>query len=322
MSCQILCQFWGIIILEISLIFGTTDEAQKIPNIGTALKVIVDHRPDLCVIATGSSSFSLARDIGEPLTGRKTTLTLFPIAELELTKHYNPSELKQTLPKRLIFGSYPEVLTAETTEQQIRRILELKDSYLPKDVLQVERIKNSKVLIDLLRLLAFQLGSEASLNELGTQLGIDSKTVGRYLDLLEKTFVIFNVRGFSRNLRKEITKKSRFYFYDNGIRNAIIANFNELELRNDCGALWENFMFMERLKKRSYLNIPANCYFWRTWNRKEIDLIEEREGKLFGYEFKWSPKTKSFHPPRDWKTTYPDAYYEVITPQRYLEFVI
>ena len=192
-------------------------------------------------------------------------------------------------------------------------------SYLFKDILELEKIKNSKILLDLLRLIAFQLGQEVSLTELATQLGIDYKTVGRYLDLLEKTFVIYNLRGFSRNLRKEITKKSKFYFYDNGIRNTIISNFNEPALRNDLGALWENFLFMERLKKRACKEIFANCYFWRTWDQKEVDLVEEREGKLFGYEFTW--KNKKSKQPKEWLNTYPEASYEVITSENYLNFI-
>lgn len=297
------------------------DEAQKVPHIGSALKMMVDSNSNLRVIATGSSSFALSQDIGEPLTGRKTTLTLFPVAQTELKDHYNTSELRENVERWLIFGCYPEVITAETKEKRLRRIVELKDSYLLKDILELERIKNSKKLIDLLRLLAFQIGSEVSMNELGKQLGIDYKTVGRYLDLLEKAFVIFNVRGFSRNLRNEITKKSKYYFYDNGIRNAIIANFNELPLRNDIGMLWENFLFMERLKKRAYHQIIANSYFWRTWDQKEIDLIEEREGTLFAYEFKWKHDEKKSKPPREWLTAYPDSHYQIISRENYISFV-
>ena len=174
--------------------------------------------------------------------------------------------------------------------------------------------------MDLLRLLAFQIGSEVSLSELGKQLGIDYKTVARYLDLLEKSFVILNIRGFSRNLRKEMTKKSKYYFFDTGIRNALIANFNELSLRNDVGILWENFLFIERFKKCTYHQIIANHYFWRTWDQKEIDLIEEREGILFAYEFKWKNEKKS-HPPKDWVSAYPDAHYQMISQDNYLPFI-
>ncbi|MEK7085934.1 MAG: ATP-binding protein [Patescibacteria group bacterium] len=295
------------------------DEAQRIPGIGQGLKILTDQVENLRLIATGSSSFELAGQIGEPLTGRKTSLILYPISQIELQSIYNSYELKEKLNEWLIFGSYPEIITAKNKQEKIRLLEELTQSYLFKDILELEKIKNSKILLDLLRLIAFQLGQEVSLTELATQLGIDYKTVGRYLDLLEKTFVIYNLRGFSRNLRKEITKKSKFYFYDNGIRNTIISNFNEPALRNDLGALWENFLFMERLKKRACKEIFANCYFWRTWDQKEVDLVEEREGKLFGYEFTW--KNKKSKQPKEWLNTYPEASYEVITSENYLNFI-
>ncbi|MBU1159691.1 DUF4143 domain-containing protein [Patescibacteria group bacterium] len=193
------------------------------------------------------------------------------------------------------------------------------NSYLLKDILELERVKSSKLLLDLLRLLAFQIGNEVSLSELGRQLGIENKTVARYLDLFEKSFVIVNIRGFSRNLRKEITKKSKYYFLDNGARNAIIANFNPLEIRDDAGKLWENFLAVERMKKQSYQNIYANNYFWRTWDQKEIDWVEEREGKLFGYEFKW--KDKAVKEPTEWLEKYPGSKFEVVSPENYLKFV-
>lgn len=295
------------------------DEAQKIPHIGEGLKIIVDHVPQIKVIATGSSSFELSGQVGEPLTGRKTTLTLFPVSQIELKKLYNPYELKSKLEECLVFGGYPEVLTAAKKPEKIKVLNEIYQSYLLRDVLELEKVKSSKILLDLLRLIAFQTGSEVSLSELAQSVGIDYKTVARYLDLFEKSFVIYNLRGFSRNLRKEITKKSKYYFYDTGIRNAIISNFNGLELRNDTGALWENFLFMERLKKRAYQNIYANIYFWKTWDRKEIDLVEERDGKLFGYEFKWgNKKTRAL---KEWKKTYPEAEMEIINKENYLGFV-
>lgn len=296
------------------------DEAQKIPNIGQCLKIMVDQVPGLRVIATGSSSFELLGQVGEPLTGRKRTLTLFPIAQLELANMFNVFELRQRLEQWLIYGGYPEVVVANTLEEKREHISEIAHSYLLKDILELEKIKNSKTLIDLLRLLALQVGSEVSLTELGQSLMIDAKTVARYLDLLEKSFVIYNLRGFSRNLRKEITKKSKYYFYDNGIRNAIIANFNPIELRNDVGQLWENFLVIERLKRQHYQNIYANNYFWRTWDQKEIDWIEEREGKLFGFEFKWGKqKVKA---PKEWLQTYNNATFEIIDRDNYFEFVI
>lgn len=296
------------------------DEAQRIPNVGQGLKILVDQIPGIQIIATGSSSFELAGQMGEPLTGRKTTLTLYPVAQLELRNLYNSYELKNNLGNWLVFGGYPEVVAAETRQEKIRLLEELAQSYLFKDILELEQVKNSKILIDLLRLLAFQIGKEVSLNELGRQIGMDHKTVARYLDLFEKTFVIYNVRGFSRNLRSEVVKKSKYYFYDNGIRNAVILNFNGLEMRDDTGALWENFLFMERLKKRSYQGIYANSYFWRTWERQEIDLIEEREGKLFAFEFKSGRKKVKV--PRQWREAYPEALFEVIDRDNYLKFIV
>lgn len=295
------------------------DEAQKIPEIGQALKILVDQIPGLQLIATGSSSFELAGQVGEPLTGRKTTLTLYPVAQLELKQLYNPHELKTKLQQSLIFGGYPEIVATDSRLEKIRLLEDLAQSYLLKDILELEQIKSPKVLMDLLRLLAFQIGKEVSLAELGQQVGVDRKTVGRYLDLFEKTFVIYQLRGFSRNLRSEIARKGKYYFYDVGIRNAVISNFNSLELRNDIGGLWENFLFMERLKKRSYQGLYANSYFWRTWEKQEIDLIEEREGKLFGYEFKWSKgRTKI---PKQWKEAYPEAIFETIDQDNYLKFI-
>ena len=220
----------------------------------------------------------------------------------------------------LIFGGYPEILTAAGKAEKVRLLEEIYQAYLLKDILELEKVKSSKILSDLLRLLAFKVGSEVSLSELARQIGIDYKTVARYLDLFEKSFVIYNLRGFSRNLRKEITKKSKYYFYDIGIRNAIISNFNGLAMRNDAGMLWENFIFNERMKKRIYQDIYANCYFWRSWSQKEIDLIEEREGKLFGYEFKWG--NKKVKKPAEWQKAYPDSKFEVITQENYMEFII
>lgn len=296
------------------------DEAQNIPNIGQGLKILVDQSPGIQVIATGSSSFELSGQIGEPLTGRKTTMLLFPIAHTELIKHFNTFELKEKLAEFLLFGSYPEVLTIATLSGKKQLLEDLVHSSLLKDILALEKVKSPKVLLDLLRLLAFQIGSEVSLNELAQQLHIDVKTVQRYIDLLEKSFIIFSLRGFSRNLRNEMTKKQKYYFYDVGIRNAVISNFNSIELRNDVGGLWENFVIVERMKKRTYHNIAANSYFWRTWNQKEIDLVEEREGKLFAYECKW--RGKSVTAPKEWKEGYPEAEFLVITPENYLGFVV
>jgi hypothetical protein len=295
------------------------DEAQRIKGIGQGLKIMVDQVPNLKAIVTGSSSFELAGQIGEPLTGRKITLALYPLSQIEMGNIYNDYELKSRLDDYLIYGAYPEVLTSEVLNDKKRILEELVGSYLLKDILELEKVKSSKLLLDLLRLLAFQIGSEVSLSELGKQLGIEGKTVARYLDLFEKSFVIINIRGFSRNLRKEITKKSKYYFLDNGIRNAIIANFNPLEIRDDIGKLWENFLVVERIKKQSYHQIYSNNYFWRTWNQKEIDWVEERDGKLFGYEFKW--KSKPLKAAAAWTENYPDASLEIIDKENYLEFV-
>lgn len=295
------------------------DEAQRIKNIGLGLKIIVDQMPGIKVIATGSSSFELSGQIGEPLTGRKITLTLYPVSQIELSSLFNTYEIKSKLEEWLIFGGYPEVVAAGDKTEKIRLLEEIVQAYLLKDILSMEKVKSAKILLDLLRLLAFQIGSEVSLTELARQIGIDYKTVARYLDLFEKSFVIYNLRGFSRNLRKEITKKSKYYFYDNGVRNAVISNFNKLELRNDAGMLWENFLFIERLKKRAYQDIYANNYFWRTWDQKEIDLVEEREGKLFGYEFKWGKKTLKL--PKEWAEAYPDSEFAIISQENYLEFI-
>lgn len=295
------------------------DEAQRIKNIGLGLKILVDQVPDIKIIVTGSSSFELAGQIGEPLTGRKITLKLFPLSQIEMGKLHNDYDLKNQLEEYLVFGCYPEAIISESINDKKMILEELVGSYLLKDILELEKVKSSKVLLDLLRLLAFQVGSEVSLSELGKQLGIDNKTVARYLDLFEKSFVIFNLRGFSRNRRKEITSKSKYYFFDNGIRNAIIANFNALDIRDDIGKLWENFLIAERLKKQAYDQIYSNNYFWRTWDQKEIDWVEERDGKLFGYEFKW--KSKSRKSTKAWLESYPEASLEIINNENYLEFV-
>ena len=296
------------------------DEAQKIPNIGQGLKILVDQVPKIKVIATGSSSFELSGQVGEPLTGRKITLTLFPIAQSEFALLYNLYELKSQLSDYLVFGCYPEAAANENIEEKKRILNELAGSYLLKDILELEKVKSSKILIDLLRLLAFQVGNEVSLSELAGQLGIDAKTVARYIDLFEKSFIIYNLRGFSRNLRKEITKKSKYYFYDNGIRNAIISNFNRLEIRNDIGQLWENFIIMERIKKQNYKKIYSNNYFWRSWSKQEIDFIEERGGKLYGYEFKW--KDDKVKKPSEWSENYPQADFKIINQKNYLDFAL
>jgi predicted AAA+ superfamily ATPase len=297
------------------------DEAQNIPTIGMGLKIIVDQMPQICVIVTGSSSFELAGQVGEPLTGRKRTLTLYPIAQSELLSVQNRFESRQRLEEYLVYGTYPEVLLASSRREKIEIITEIVNSYLVKDILAFERIRNSKTLLDLLKLLAFQVGAEVSLSEVGTQLGVDYKTIQRYLDLLEKAFVLVRLGGFSRNLRSEITTKSKYYFMDNGIRNALIAQFNESDRRNDLGQLWENFFFIERLKHRAYQSIHANAYFWRTYSQQEIAILEERDGNLFGYEMKWLTG-KTVNAPKEWRAAYPEGEFRVVTPENYQDFIL
>ena len=295
------------------------DEAQRIPNVGQGLKLLVDNLPGIRIIVTGSSSFELSGQVGEPLTGRKKTFVLYPLSQYELRGQQSAFDLKADLEKYLVFGSYPEVLTAGKRSDKIAVIMEIVGSYLLKDVLELDRVKSSKLVLDLLRLLAFQVGQEVSLRELGTHLGIDYKTVARYIDFLEKSFVLYNLRGYSRNLRKEITKKSKYYFCDNGIRNGIVSNFNILSRRDDVGALWENFLVSERIKLQAYKPIRSNNYFWRTWDQKEIDFIEEREGKLFGFEFKWGGG--KITAPREWIDVYPEGVFAVVGRDGYLDFV-
>ncbi len=303
---------------------GTTpllviDEAQKIDQIGLNLKLLVDHFPDLSIIATGSSTFELARQVGEPLTGRKKVLKLFPLSQIELSQIETVLETRAHLENRLVYGSYPEVILLASNVEKGIYLNQLANDYLYKDILDFEGIKKSRKLIDLLQLIAFQIGKEVSYSELGKQLGMSKGTVEKYLDLLEQAFVLVNVRGFSRNLRSEITKTSRYYFYDVGIRNALINNFNPLSTRNDVGELWENYLVIERLKKQQYCAILSNNYFWRTYDQKEIDWVEEREGKLFAFEFKW--KAKKVAPPKLWSKTYPNSSFEVIHQDNYLEFI-
>jgi len=296
------------------------DEAQYIKQIVLNLKLIVDHIPDIKVIATGSSSFDLARDIGEPLTGRKYTLKLFPLSQMEISGIEKRHETEANLEARLIYGSYPEVVLMKNNTKRTQYLRELISSYLYKDILALEGIRYSNKLTQLLQLLAFQIGKEVSHQELGSSLNMSKNTVERYLDLLEKAFVIFERSGFSRNLRKEITKNHRYYFYDNGVRNALIDNFNHVSLRNDVGELWENYIVNERMKHNEYLGVYTNYYFWRTYDKKEIDLVEERGGKLYGYEMKW--KKSKIKIPVDWKKHYPGADFKVVNHENYLDFIM
>ncbi|NGX35169.1 MAG: hypothetical protein K1060chlam1_01541 [Candidatus Anoxychlamydiales bacterium] len=295
------------------------DEAQYISKIGLNLKLIVDHMPDKKIIATGSSTFDLAKQIGEPLTGRKHVIKMFPISQIELNKIENITQINANLETRVIYGSYPEVITLESNELRKKYLQDLISSYLLKDILIFEGIHKSKKLVDLLTLLSFQIGKEVSISELATHLSINKKTIEKYLDLLEQVFVLINIRGFSRNLRKEVTKTSRYYFWDNGIRNALVNNFNPIQRRDDIGALWENYLVIERLKKQQYLEHFSNNYFWRTYDQKELDWVEEKEGKLFGYEFKWNKSISK--PPKLWLDTYKKASFECINQKNYLKFI-
>ncbi len=296
------------------------DEAQQIPNIGMGLKIIVDHHSDKKVIATGSSSFDLAKQVGEPLTGRKWDLTLYPVSQIELSADMNRYDLKQRLEEYLIFGGYPEIITADNRSDKIAILENIAGSYLFKDILEFDAIRGSNLILSLVRLLAFQVGHEVSLNELANQLDMNVRTVERYLDLLEKTFVVCRVGAYSRNLRSEVRSKQKYYFFDNGIRNAVIGQFNSLDSRNDVGQLWENFIFTERMKKRSYHRIHGRTYFWRTYDQHEIDFVEERDGKLYGFECKWSEK-REVKAPKEWLSTYPEAEFQVVTPANYLDYI-
>jgi uncharacterized protein len=293
------------------------DEAQKIPDIGINLKLIVDNIPGLAVFVTGSSAFDLKNKIGEPLTGRSKYFYLYPIAQLEVDEDFLTS--KENLESRMIYGSYPQVIMA-ATESERKDILEsIKNGVLLKDILEMDNLKDSLFILSLLRLLAFQVGNDVSSTELANRLGVSKNTVSRYLELLEKCYIIFSLPGFSRNLRKEITKSRRYFFWDNGIRNVLISNFNRLTLRDDIGKLWENFCIAERLKKNRYSGNLCNYYFWRTYDQKEIDLIEEEEGMLRGFEFKWAEKAAGI--PQEFLNTYPGSNVQVVHRENYLEFV-
>jgi predicted AAA+ superfamily ATPase len=295
------------------------DEAQSILNIGLKLKLFTDHFKDIQLIATGSSSFDLANKINEPLTGRKWEHLLFPFSFHEMTNHNNIFEEHNHLHKRLIFGYYPEVVCNESKAIEILK--QLTTSYLYKDVLQWERLKKSDKILKLLQALAFQIGSQVSYSELGQLCGLDNKTVEKYITLLEQAFVVFRLPSFSRNLRNELKFSKKIYFYDNGIRNTLISNFNPIELRQDAGALWENFLITERIKRNSYTKYYAQTYFWRTQDQKEIDLLEEYNGKLYAFEFKWNHK-KMTKIPFQFSKTYHNAEYKCITPENYWDFIM
>ncbi|MDO8582132.1 MAG: ATP-binding protein [bacterium] len=294
------------------------DEAQFIPSIGLGSKMIIDAFPEKALILTGSSSFKLSEKIGEPLTGRHFTLTLLPLSQSEMRA--SRFELKNALSDFLIYGSYPEVLLEQDKKKKAKILTELVSSYLFKDVLALEKIKSPNLLLDVVKCLAFQIGNEVSLNEIARTVKTDVKTVDRYIDILEKMFVVKRVRGFSRNLRNEISKKAKYYFLDNGVRNAVIAQFNDLTLRNDVGALWENFIFMELIKKSSIEGSVDSLYFWRTHTGQEIDIVKESNGVLTAIECKWS--AKNVVPPPLWTAAYPSASFLTLHKENYLEYFL
>jgi len=296
------------------------DEAQHIPDIGLILKLIIDEIEGIKIIVTGSSMFDLNNQLGEPLVGRKYTIYMYPLSQVEFSKYENYKITTEKLEERLLFGGYPELVHLDSWKDKEEYLQEIINDYLLKDILIFQNIKKADKIYNLLRLLAFQLGNEVSLNELGNQLQISKNTVENYLDLLTKVFVVFKVEGYSKNLRKEVTKSSKWYFYDVGIRNAIIKNFNVLQNRNDVGQLWENYLIIERKKKQEYQRINSNNYFWRTYDQQELDWLEEKADKLAAYEFKWSA-TKKVKIPTAFKKAYPNANFEVIQKDNYLDFI-
>ncbi len=296
------------------------DEAQEIPNIGDGLKILFDEMKGLQIIATGSSSFDLAQAVGEPLTGRKRAIVLYPFSQQELLGLYNRHELHEHLEDFLLFGSYPEVILAPTRSEKIKVAEELVQSYIFKDVLAMDRVRGSGQLLDLVKLLAFQVGNEVSVGKLAKEIGANAVTIKRYLDLLEKAFVIKKVGGYGANLHKEVTSKAKYYFIDTGIRNGIIGQWNDLINRNDVGALFENFVVMERIKKMAYAGDIARHYFWRTYDGQEVDLVENRPNQLTGIEIKWKART-NVHPPKAWQDRYAHAKFELITKENYLDFI-
>lgn len=294
------------------------DEAQRINDIGLRLKLITDQIKDVQLIATGSSSLELANKINEPLTGRKWEYKMFPLSFGEMVEYHGLLKEKRLLPQRLIYGYYPEVITNEGKEKKVLK--EITDSYLYKDILVWENIKKPDKIILLLQALALQIGSQVSYNELGNICGIDSKTVEKYINLLEQTFILFRLNSYSRNIRNELKNSRKIYFYDNGIRNALIANFSHIELRQDIGALWENFVISERLKFNSYNELWTNTYFWRTKEQKEIDYIEDSDGILSAFEIKWSPNAK-YKRPKQFLETYENSIFKVIHKDNIEEFL-
>lgn len=297
------------------------DEAQRIADVGLKLKLITDQVKGTQLIATGSSSFELASKLNEPLTGRKREYKMYPLSFGEMVEHTNLLEEKRLIPHRMVFGYYPEVVTHPGDEKVILR--ELADSYLYKDILSLDSIGKPDKLMKLLQALALQIGSQVSYSEIGQLVGLDTKTVERYVDVLEKSYVIFRLGSFARNLRNELKASRKIYFYDNGIRNAVLANFSMLESRTneEAGALWENFIISERLKRNAYSDSYCNYWFWRTQQQKEIDYLEEEDGRISSFEFKWNPAAK-YKYPAQFLEAYPGTSFKVVTPVNVEEFLL
>jgi hypothetical protein len=294
------------------------DEAQKIPRIGQNLKLLVDSIPKIKIFITGSSALELRNRIGEPLTGRSKYFYLYPLSFGELNEDY--LSFRETLDQKLIFGAYPSVVTAENSQERMDELESIKNGYLLKDILELDNQKDSAFILKLLRLVAFQIGNDVSYAELASNLNVNSKTVQRYLDILEKSYIIFSLPGFSRNLRKEYSKTPRYYFWDNGIRNSVISNYNPIGLRDDAGKLWENYFISERLKHAAYNGWICNHYFWRTYDQQEIDLLEEKSGKLHAFECKFRA-TKVPKIPVAFRNAYPEAEFNAVNPENFIDFV-
>ena len=301
-------------------LFLVVDEAQRIPDIGLRLKLITDQIPQVQVIATGSSSFELASKVNESLTGRKREFKMFPLTFGEMVRHTNFLEETRMIPHRMVYGYYPEVVTNPGDERSVLK--ELSDSYLYKDILSLDSINKPDKLVRLLKALALQIGSQVSYNELGQLIGLDSKTVERYVDVLEKSFIIFRLNSFSRNLRNELKTSRKVYFWDLGIRNAVIGNLAQVENRADTGDMWENFVIAERMKQNIYKNSFAQSWFWRTRQQQEIDYLEEEDGRLLAFEFKWNERKGNVKCPDSFLKAYPDAEFKVITPKNVEEFLL
>jgi hypothetical protein len=295
------------------------DEAQRIEQVGTSLKLLYDSGFSGRLLVTGSSSLDLAGGTKEALTGRTWTFTLYPIAIAERALFETPYEIEAQREEMLVLGSYPALTSMPSRQDRIAHLVELSSAYLYKDVLELGGIRSPRKLRDLLRLLAYQIGAEVSYQELGRQVGMSADTVISYIDLLEKAFVVFRLGGYSRNLRKEVTKKDKIYFIDNGVRNALIEDFKEWPLRGDQGALWENFLVSERRKANAYRGYYGGSWFWRTHTGAEIDYVEECDGELHGFEFKLRERDAA--PPKSWLAAYPEASFRTVHPRNYLDFV-